>query len=64
MTRGYSARGEALANRRSGARIGQSLAHIASGGVLAVNVRFTFFLVQVGCLIGFLMTVWQAGGHP
>ena len=43
------------------ARIGQSLAHVSSGSVLAVNVRFTFFLIQVGCLIGFLQTIWNAG---
>ena len=34
-----------------GARIGQSLTHIASGSVMAVNVRFTFFLVQLVSLM-------------
>ena len=32
------------------ARFGQSLAHISSGHSRAVHVRFTFFLVQLGCL--------------
>jgi uncharacterized MAPEG superfamily protein len=44
-----------------GARIGQSLAHVSSGGVLAVNVRFACFTGQVCCVIGFLVTLWQAG---
>jgi len=41
------------------ARVGQSLAHIASGSVLAVKIRFTFFCVQMvsllwfGCLLVF-----------
>jgi uncharacterized MAPEG superfamily protein len=52
---------DTLARVYLGARIGQSLAHVSSGGVLAVNVRFTFFLVQVGCLVGFLVTIWRAG---
>lgn len=32
------------------ARIAQSLTHIASGSVMAVNVRFTFFTVQLVCV--------------
>lgn len=40
-----------------GARIGQSLAHVSSGSAMAVNVRFTFFLVQVGCLLTYLMAI-------
>jgi uncharacterized MAPEG superfamily protein len=48
---------DTLARVYLGARVGQSLAHVSSGGVVAVNVRFTFFLVQVGCLIGFLLTI-------
>ena len=43
------------------ARVGQSVTHVASGSVMAVNVRFTFFLVQLGCLVGFLLTIWRAG---
>ncbi len=42
------------------ARIGQSLAHVSSGSAMAVNVRFTFFLVQVGCLVTFLAALWRA----
>ena len=33
------------------ARIGQSLAHLSSGSNMAVNVRFSFFLVQVASII-------------
>lgn len=33
------------------ARVAQSLVHIASGRSIAVNVRFTFFLIQLGVLI-------------
>jgi uncharacterized MAPEG superfamily protein len=43
------------------ARVGQSLTHVASGSVIAVNVRFTFFAVQVACVIQFLLTIWRAG---
>jgi uncharacterized MAPEG superfamily protein len=43
-----------------GARVGQSLAHVSSGSALAVNVRFTFFLVQVGCLLTFLAAILRA----
>jgi len=52
---------DTLARVYLGARIGQSITHVSSGGVMAVNVRFTFFLVQVGCLIGFLLTIARAG---
>jgi hypothetical protein len=41
--------------------VGQSLVHVASGSGMAVNVRFTLFLVQVGCVVGFLLTIWRAG---
>jgi uncharacterized MAPEG superfamily protein len=37
------------------ARVCQSTAHISSGRNLAVNVRFTFFVLQVGCAL------WMAG---
>ena len=37
-----------------GARLGQSMTHLSSGGNLAINVRFTFYLVQFGCLVGIL----------
>jgi uncharacterized MAPEG superfamily protein len=39
------------------ARVGQSITHVSSGSVVAVNVRFTFFLVQLGCLIEFLLVL-------
>lgn len=34
-----------------GARVGQTLAHVVSGRSLAVNVRFTFFLVQIVVIV-------------
>ena len=40
-----------------GARVGQSLAHVSSGSALAVNVRFAFFVVQVCCVIRFLLAI-------
>jgi uncharacterized MAPEG superfamily protein len=52
---------DTLARVYLAARIGQSVAHVSSGSAMAVNVRFTFFLVQVGCLIGFLVTIARAG---
>jgi uncharacterized MAPEG superfamily protein len=33
------------------ARVAQSVTHVASGSTVAINVRFTFFLVQVVSLI-------------
>jgi uncharacterized MAPEG superfamily protein len=36
-----------------GARVCQSLVHIASGSVMAVNIRFAFYLIQLFCLCGF-----------
>jgi uncharacterized MAPEG superfamily protein len=32
-------------------RMLQSLIHVASGSAMAVNLRFTCFVVQVGCLL-------------
>jgi len=52
---------DTLARTFLAARVGQTLAHVSSGGVVAVNVRFTFFVVQVACVIGFLLTIWRAG---
>ena len=40
--------------------IGQSVTHVASGSVIAVNVRFTFFVVQVACLIQMLLMIWRS----
>jgi len=39
------------------ARIGQTLAHVSSGSAMAVNVRFTFFVIQHVCLIGMCLLV-------
>jgi uncharacterized MAPEG superfamily protein len=33
------------------ARVLQSIIHVSSGSVMAVNLRFTCFVVQVGCLL-------------
>ena len=42
------------------ARIGQSTAHLSSGGNMAVNIRFTFFLTQIACVIGFMVVIAQS----
>ncbi|MBX3268618.1 MAG: MAPEG family protein [Sandaracinaceae bacterium] len=34
-----------------GARVCQTIAHVASGRGLVVNIRFTFFLVQIVCVV-------------
>ncbi|EMN02885.1 MAPEG family protein [Leptospira noguchii str. 1993005606] len=39
-----------------GARIFQTLSHLSSGSVLAVNARFTGFMIQYGC---FLYLLWH-----
>ena len=33
------------------ARVAQSIFHVSSGSAMAVNLRFTCFIVQVGCLL-------------
>jgi len=50
-----------LAQVYVGARVGQTLAHLASGRSLVVNVRFTFFLVQLGCALGMGWILLSAG---
>jgi uncharacterized MAPEG superfamily protein len=40
-----------LAMTTLGARIGQSSVHVAGGTNLHINARFTFFLVQIVCLL-------------
>ena len=40
-----------------GGRVLQTGAHIASGRARAVNVRFTGFVVQVGCYIGLVIEI-------
>jgi uncharacterized MAPEG superfamily protein len=52
---------DTLAGVYLGARVGQSLVHLSSGSVTAVNVRFTFFLIQYACLVGFLIVIARAG---
>ena len=39
------------------ARVGQSLAHLSSGSDTAVNVRFTFFGVQVVAIVWMALTI-------
>jgi uncharacterized MAPEG superfamily protein len=51
---------DTLARVYLGARVCQSLAHLSSGGTVAVNVRFAFFLTQVGCLVGFVWMIAHA----
>ena len=52
---------DTLARTYLGARVGQSITHVASGSEMAVNVRFTFFLIQVACIVWYLATIWNAG---
>jgi len=42
------------------ARVAQSSTHIASGSDFAVNVRFSFFLVQLACLIWMAFLIFPA----
>ena len=44
------------------ARIGQSLVHLASSSTPAVMIRFTFFLVQFGLLLCWVVQLLMAGG--
>jgi uncharacterized MAPEG superfamily protein len=44
-----------------GARVGQSLAHLSSGGAVAVNVRFAFFLAQLACYVLLVVAIGRAG---
>jgi len=46
------------------ARVGQTIAHVASGRGLVINIRFTFFAIQVGCFIAMgVMCVMGAVAH-
>lgn len=45
------------------ARVVQSLVHIASGSVMAVNVRFTAFLTQYVCFAWMLVEILRAAGR-
>lgn len=36
------------------ARVGQTIAHVSSGRSLVVNIRFTFFVVQLCCAAGMI----------
>jgi hypothetical protein len=42
------------------ARVVQSIIHVTSGSVLAVNLRFTAFLTQVVC---YVWMIWKLGAH-
>lgn len=50
-----------LAATYLGARVGQSVVHVASGSDLAVQARFGFFLVQLACLLWMLFLTVPAG---
>lgn len=41
------------------ARIAQSVTHVASGTAMAVNLRFSFFIVQACCLLAMAYLVVQ-----
>ncbi len=40
-----------------GCRVGQTIAHVSSGRSLVVNVRFAFFLAQLGALAAMMWIV-------
>ncbi|MSP59622.1 MAG: MAPEG family protein [Myxococcales bacterium] len=44
-----------------GARVVQSVTHISSGSVMAVNVRFTAFLTQLGCFGWMIVEIVRGG---
>jgi uncharacterized MAPEG superfamily protein len=44
-----------------GARMVQSLVHIGSGTAMAVNVRFTAFVTQLGCFGAMIVRLFRAG---
>ena len=46
-----------LAQVYVGARVGQTIAHIASGRGLVINIRYAFFLTQLGCIAGMILTL-------
>lgn len=48
---------DTLASIALAARVGQTTAHLSSGSNLAVNVRFTFFLTQIACIVGFMIVI-------
>lgn len=43
------------------ARVGQTVAHIASGRSLIINVRFTFFVVQLVCIGAMIVQIVRHG---
>lgn len=43
------------------ARVGQTFAHLASGRSLVVNIRFSFYLVQLVCAFWMIVLLWTAG---
>jgi uncharacterized MAPEG superfamily protein len=40
-----------------GARVVQSIAHVASGSVMVVNLRFTAFVTQMVCYVAMIVTI-------
>ncbi len=55
-----STRMDTLALTYLGARVFQSLVHIASGSAVAINLRFAGFVVQLVCLTWMGVLVWRA----
>jgi uncharacterized MAPEG superfamily protein len=51
---------DALAVTYLVARIAQTVTHIASGSARAISTRFTFFLVQLACLVGMGVVIARA----
>ncbi|HEX7478438.1 MAG TPA: MAPEG family protein [Polyangiales bacterium] len=52
-----SSRFAMLAVTALAARVVQSLIHLSSGSVMAVNLRFSAFCVQLGCLIAMAIEI-------
>jgi len=43
------------------ARVGQTIAHLASGRSLVINVRFGFFAVQLACIGAMIVQICRHG---
>ncbi len=52
-----SAQVDGLAMTYLVARVGQTVAHVSSGSNMAVNVRFTFFVVQLVVAVAWAVTL-------
>lgn len=53
-----------LASVAIGARVVQSLVHLSSGSGIAVNIRFTFWFIQLLCIVALLVLIVLGAGFP